>query len=173
MKSIKNFMQEYLRVDFDYRVGVWCEKDDKLFRHKKQELLKFYTNDITPVNDRPVPISENWFELCNDQRNLFCQKEIFEIRKYEHKDLGILFYCYLNEGKTYCKNMLNTILVVKQFESGMKIISRYFLSIFDDVEEGIELFKLDNMELEHGGGALIADLGILVDRKIYSNYQMP
>ncbi len=172
MNDLYNFIKGFIESEWLYNIAVHCEKNENNFSILEKNHWSFFSNRIPPLIGRPVPLPQNWFENCEENKKYFQKRKLYKIKEYYDSNEHIQVYaCYIGGCYTYLEGGYDQCMFVEKSSSknSFKIVSRYFLDppprkdTFNLIRSGILNWYLDS-------GKIISNLGKALT---VQNYEKP
>ena len=166
MDEIIRFVKALLQAEYDALAVQPSDRlDASLYRAKLEQVNSFFSTKILEDLGQIISPQDGLFEPGEKRINteLLRPRPIFQIKAYEHPELGDIFRVYVGlpwqtkEGQSgYFANYF-----VANTEEGLKIVSRYLLDLF--AESSDSRFEDGSLSWIWSGGLEFTTLGRLVE----------
>jgi hypothetical protein len=171
MEEFINFLEEYIKNEHQMYISGLSERNVDLFQKKYAEFeSKYYENGIVNYNiTTPRPSDEEYFQNGKEIIEKAIPRIVFQIKKYDHQEWGILYRCYLSRtspSKRLEKSYLENFFIIKKVND-YKIISVYTIPI------GLRRLRPDLRDWRYSQGKEISDLGKLLEVKKFQPPEDP
>lgn len=130
MEEVAAFLRDYVEAEHAAQMCLYTERDDAVLQVKLDTLQTFHAPAVPPDVRAPLVRDESWFSQAAETLGSIQPRVLFQIKHYQHPELGDLFRAYVSSNLRAGKKVgYFASLYLAGHEGRLRIVSRYLICL--------------------------------------------